>query len=373
MGECRLAVTKPLPFTNRLFVSARLGLFMLLASLGGWGFQHLGSPLPWMIGPLVVTAVLCISGLLAVQVPNKIRPFGQVVVASQIGLTFTSETLEKLLWLAPAMITTAVMTLICILFISVLFSRWSGMSVAQSFLSSVPTSPVEAAAMAVDLKADPAPVIVSQTLRLAGVVLLLPFGMFAVEGWPGDRTMPYSEVSFDISDLLILGFCGFFAAYLFRRLRIPNPNFLGPLATMAALAASGYAPAPYPGIILAAAQVVLGSWLGSTFRQEILTRAGRLVLTATLSATSLLLLCSTIAVAIAWLSGLNWQLVVLGAAPGGVTEMALTAKFLQEDATIVTAFHLTRIFIFMPNIPWIVAWIHRYEQRRPNKEGDNPS
>ncbi|MFC7705451.1 AbrB family transcriptional regulator [Plastorhodobacter daqingensis] len=352
---------------------ARLALFMLLACGGGWLFQHIGSPLPWMIGPLVVTAALCISGLLPVQVPNRIRPFGQVIVASQIGLSFTPATMEKLLWLAPVMLITAAMTLACIILIALAFSRWSGMSVAQGFLAAVPTSPVEAAAMAIDHRIDPTPVIVSQTLRLAGVVLILPVGMFALEGWPATRELPYSEVPFDPLNILILALCGFGAMFVFRRLRIPNPNFLGPLTVMAAMAASGYGPGPYPGLVLAAAQVVLGAWLGSTFRREILTRAGRLVMTSVVSSVTLLVLCSSIAAAIAWVSGLNWQLVVLGAAPGGVTEMALTAKFLQQDATIVTAFHLTRIFIFMPNIPWIVALIARFETRaHPAERDDTP-
>ncbi|WP_225027575.1 AbrB family transcriptional regulator [Xinfangfangia pollutisoli] len=351
---------------------ARLGLFMAVGTAGGWLFQYIGSPLPWMIGPLVVTAILCLSGLLAVQVPNRIRPFGQVIVATQIGLTFSPATMEKLVSLAPVIVVTATSTLICILTISFAFARWSGMSPAQSFLASVPTSPVEAAAMADEKGIDPMPVIFSQTLRLSAVVLVLPVAMFALEGWPASRAMPYADTPFVLQNVLILAVCGFVSMRVFRMLRVPNPNFLGPLTVAAALAASGHAPGPYPGFILALAQVVLGCWLGSTFRREILARAGRLVLTSTASILTMLALCSAMAAGIAWASGLDWRLLVLGAAPGGVTEMALTAKFLHQDATIVTAFHLTRIFIFMPNIPWIVALIIRLERRCGAPKGSDP-
>jgi uncharacterized protein len=46
---------------------------------------------------------------------------------------------------------------------------------------------------------------------------------------------------------------------------------------------------------------------------------------------------------------------VLSTAPGSVTEMALTAKILQEGLAVVTAFHLLRIFIILPFAPWIVG------------------
>ncbi|TKA96198.1 AbrB family transcriptional regulator [Cereibacter changlensis] len=349
----------------------RLALFIGLGACGGWLFQRIGSPLPWMIGPLVVTALLCLTGALPTQVPNRLRPFGQVVVASQVGLTFTSETLHVVLELGPVILGTAMMTLVCILLVTLAFSRWSGMTLAQGFLANVPTSPVEAAAMAVENRVDPVPVIFSQTLRLSAVVLVLPFGLFALEGWPAGRGMPYTDVPIQPLNIVLLLACGFAAMHLFRWLRIPNPNFLGPLAATATLAVSGYGLPPYPAVILSAAQVVLGCWLGSTFRRELVARAGRLTLTCLVSILTLLAACSLGAAGIAQLAGMDWRLLVLGAAPGGVTEMALTAKFLGQNATIVTAFHLTRIFIFMPNIPWIVAVIARYERRRLRPESED--
>lgn len=83
-----------------------------------------------------------------------------------------------------------------------------------------------------------------------------------------------------------------------------------------------------------------------------------------LSALVLLLLISAMALGLAHLGGHPWKTLMLGAAPGGVTEMALTAKFLGAEVALVTAIQLTRIFLFMPNIPWIVRLIDRRETRR---------
>jgi membrane AbrB-like protein len=351
---------------------ARLGLLFLLATLAGAAFQWLGSPLPWMIGPLVVTAFLCISRLLVVSVPNRIRPFGQVIVACQVGLTFTPSAFEKLLLHAPVIVGTAVASLVCIFAVAAIFAKVSGLTFAQAFLSAVPTSPIEAAAMAVESKVDPMPVIFSQTVRLSAVVVIVPFAMYALEGWPESRGMGNTPQAFDFLDIAVLALVGLSGMALFRLLRVPNPNFLGPLTLTALLAATGHGISPFPFLVLSAAQIVLGSWLGSTFRRDILTAAGRLTFACVLAVLVLLALCAAIAVAMSHLSGMDWRLVVLGAAPGGVVEMALTAKYLHQDVTIVTAFHLTRIFLFMPNIPWIVALINRYERRNALKRGEKP-
>jgi membrane AbrB-like protein len=120
--------------------------------------------------------------------------------------------------------------------------------------------------------------------------------------------------------------------------------------------------------MLAAAQIVLGTWLGSTFRRELFARGGKLVATLIGSALLLLAVVSACATGLAALTGQNWEVLVLGAAPGGVTEMALTAKFLGVDLALVTAFQLTRILIFMPNIPWIIKVIDKLERKRQAAE-----
>jgi uncharacterized membrane protein AbrB (regulator of aidB expression) len=56
-----------------------------------------------------------------------------------------------------------------------------------------------------------------------------------------------------------------------------------------------------------------------------------------------------------WFTGERWTVMILSTAPGSVTEMALTAKILQEGIAVVTAFHLVRIFIILPLSPLIIS------------------
>ncbi|MDD7973119.1 AbrB family transcriptional regulator [Roseinatronobacter alkalisoli] len=344
--------------------SLGLGVLLLIAAAAGWVFERMGAPLPWMIGPLVVTAAIFMGPAPQITVPTRLRPVGQVVVATQVGLAFSPEALDLLLGFAPVIIGAALATGLCILAVSILVSHLTGQSVAQTFLSSVPTSPVEAASMARAAGINPTPVIFSQTLRMAAVVLILPFALYALDGWPDVHRQAVGFALPDPGHILWLVAIGVAGALLFRVLRVPNPNFLGPMAAAALLAVSGNGPVAYPPDILALAQILLGTWLGATFRREFMTSALRLTLISAGSSLLLLLLCSLSAVAIAIVSGVDWQTMVLGSAPGGVVEMALTARFLGQNVVLITTFHLVRIFIIMPNIPWIVRLLARYERRK---------
>lgn len=331
-------------------------------------FERIGAPLPWMIGPLLLAAGVFMGPAPRLVVPNRLRPLGQIVVATQVGLAFSPAALSVLADLAVVIVGTALATGGCIFIVALVSARMTGMGLAQAFLSSAPTSPVEAATMATEAGIDPMPVIFGQTIRLAVVVVILPFAMYALDGWPEVTRTP---VTLDLSDpvsLLVLAAIGAASAWAFRVMHVPNPNFLGPMTVAAALAVSGVGPSPFPPVILAIAQIVLGTWLGATFKREIVTSSLKLSLVSVVSALLLLALCSLSAVGIAALSGVDWKTLVLGAAPGGAVEMALTAKFLGQSVVLITTFHLVRIFILMPNIPWIVKLILRHDNRKEEKD-----
>lgn len=343
---------------------AALTALFCISTIAGWLFATAGAPLPWMLGPLIVTAAIFMTIAPSVTVPVRLRPIGQIVVATQVGLAFTPAALVMLAQVAPMILTTVFATLGCILATGWVVARTTGQPLAQAFLSAAPTSPVEAAAMARSAGFDAAPVIMSQTIRLGAVVIILPFTLFAIDGRPGVSRDAISFALTDTVGIAILAGLGIAAALAFRRLRVPNPNFMGPMTVAAVVSAAGFGLMPYPPLVLAGAQIVLGTWLGATFRREMATTALRQTAISLFAALLLLALCSLCAIAIAAIWEMDWRGIVLGAAPGGAVEMALTAKFLQQNVVLITTFHLVRIFILMPNIPWIVRRLARYDNTR---------
>lgn len=315
-----------------------------------------------MLGPLVLSAAAYVSGVAKVKAPVRTRPFGQMTVAAQVGLTFTPAAFASLLNLAPLIVGLAVVSGIIASLVAIILARATDMRLAQAFVSTFPTSPVEAAVIAERMGIPPSPVVAAQTIRIAMIVLLVPMSIYLIGGMP-DTGTSFAAEPFAISHagLAILAISG---ALLFRFLRLSNPYFLGPLAISAAVSAFGVELPPFPLLVMALAQIALGTWLGSTFRRNLFTSGEGHILATSLSAMVLLVLISAMALGLAHLGGHPWKTLVLGAAPGGVTEMALTAKFLGAEVALVTAIQLTRIFLFMPNIPWIVRLIDRRETRR---------
>ena len=312
-----------------------------------------------MIGPLVSTAVISLLALLQVQVPLQTRPFGQITVAAQVGLSFSPAALTMVATYAPMILGMAAMTLACSVISARLLSRLSGLGMVPALLATIPTSPVEAAVIAEQYGVPPGGIIFAQTVRIAAVVVLVPITIYAIDGWPRHGGAAAAATAFSPGHTLLLFTLATGAAALFRTLRISNPFFLGPLFATAACTALGADLVPFHPVILAVAQIVLGTWLGSNFRRDLVARAGRLFRAILCSGLLLLALCSAGALAMAWLFALRWEEMVLAAAPGGVTDMALTAKFMGQDVALITAFHLTRIFLLVPSIPWIVAQVHR--------------
>ncbi|WP_072298376.1 AbrB family transcriptional regulator [Paracoccus sp. SM22M-07] len=341
---------------------AILPLIYLAAAVGGWIMWSIGAPLPWMIGPLIATAAIYVAGLSTYVIPVKTRPVGQIIVAAQVGLFFSPEAFGKLLELSPLLIGMAVATAFCACLTAWVLSRISGMALVPAFLSTIPTSPVEASVIAERLALPAGPVIFAQTLRIASIVVLVPIAIYAIDGWP-DRSAPLATGPFEPLRTLILFGAAVGVAMAFRALRISNPFFLGALAASAGMTAAGVTPAPFPAVILSMAQILLGTWLGSTFRRSLFVSAGRTVGAIAVSTLLFVMLSTACGLIASQLLNLHWEDMVLGAAPGGVTEMALTAKFMDLDVALITAFHLVRIFLIVPFIPTLGRWMHRLEGR----------
>ncbi|WP_277374345.1 AbrB family transcriptional regulator [Pseudomonas sp. AA-38] len=344
------------------------GLARLLALYGlcfamGRLFAAIGMPLPYMIGPLLLTATLYISGLMKTPISARTRPYGQMIIASTVGLAFTPAALLVILEMGLEIVALAILTGVCALFVSVLLKRFSRLDYSTALLCTIPTSPVEAAVIAERFGLDKGVVVLSQTIRIASVVVIIPIALYVADGWPGNagRTLGATG-ALDLGGIGLLAVSALAGAMLFKWLRLPNPYFFGALLISAAASSSGLHVAPYPSLVLAIAQVVLGTWLGSVFTRELFLEM-KLTLTIILSMLLFLFMSSMMAVAFAGLTELPWEVMVLSAAPGGVTEMALTAQFLGYSVAIIVSFQIVRICIFMPGVHWFIAAARRFESR----------
>nr|WP_300310713.1 AbrB family transcriptional regulator [Halomonas sp.] len=337
----------------------------LSATAVGWVFRGIGMPLPFMIGPMMLSATLYVSGLVTTPVSAKTRPLGQMIIASTVGMAFTSDALAIVMTMAPVIVGLTFLTSMNAVGVSVLLRRFTGLDYPTALLATMPTSPVEAVVIAEKFGLNLGLVVLSQTIRIASVVVLIPIALYLADGWPGDPARGLaSAYVFDLGSVALLAISALAGGLLFKILRLPNPYFFGALLSSAVVSSSGLQVAPYPYLVLAGAQVVLGTWLGSVFTKDLFFGGGKLTLALIVSMLCFILFTSATAIVFAELIGQPWETMVLSAAPGGVTEMALTAQFLGYDVAIITSFQVVRICILMPGIHGFIAVARRYGSER---------
>lgn len=350
----------------------RLAVLYAGAAAGGALMAWVGVPLPWMIGSMAFAAAAGLAGLDA-RIPVMTRQVGQTVVAGAVGLFFTPAAVASLVDLVVPMVAMALLTIAAGLVVAAVLMRLTSIDPMSAAMASIPGGPVEMAELATLHNVPPGPVAFAQILRIALLISVVPSAIQLADGSFGVQPAPFTFDTNLAGTLLMLVLCAG-GALLFRALRIPSPYFLGALASGAGASALSLPVAMPPAWVISAAQVLLGVWLGSMFDRGLLSRSRGFVTAAFASTMLLLGMTVAMAVVLARVTGLSWQSMVLATAPGSVTEMALTAKLLDYDVAVVTAFHIVRIFIIIPLVPplfWLATYL-RSGRRRAGGDGDAP-
>jgi membrane AbrB-like protein len=314
-------------------------------ALGGALCAWIGTPLPWMIGPLFTMALLKLAGA-ELAAPRGGREGGQIIIATALGLYFTPEVAREVggrwaLLLAAAAFATA-LSYAGAWFIA----RFSDTDRTTAFFASVPGGATEMAILGERFGARLDRIAVAQSLRILIVVTVIPF-TFAALGVQGSD--PYAQVTASVSfaGLATLLGCAGLGGFACQRLRVPNAFMLGALAVAIALTASGVQWSSMPAAVTNAGQVLVGCSLGARFEGEFLRRAPRFVLVVALSVLVAMGLSAGFAFFLARLGSVAPATMVLATAPGGIAEMCITAKVVQLGVPLVTAAHVARVVMLV--------------------------
>jgi uncharacterized protein len=318
---------------------------LALCTAGGALFSWLGTPLPWMIGPLLVMAVCNFSGARLRSVPGS-RQLGQLIIGTALGLYFTPV-------VAREVASSWILLLIAALFAIALAwaCGWFLSSVTDTdrttaFFASVPGGAAEMAVLGERFGARVDRVVLAQSLRVVVVVIAVPFAL-TYSGVHGADAYNPVLVPFDAAKLALLFAASICAGTLATKARMPNPYMFGPLLAAIAFTSNEIQFSSIPAGITNLGQLLLGCALASRFEREFLRSLGAFAGAVLASIVLAMLLAGGFSVGVAWLTGLPVPSLVLATAPGGIAEMCITAKVLQLGVPFVTAAHVTRILILI--------------------------
>lgn len=342
---------------------ARVVLTLLLALAAALACVRLRTPVPWMIGPLLATALASVLGR-----PTRsfapLRNAGQWVIAVVLGLYFTPQvaTLVVSLWWAIAL------SIAWAIGLGWAFGVWLDRSHAgriggnreqqraTSYFAGAIGGASEMTLLAERRGGRSDLVAAAHSLRLLVVTLSVPFA-FTFSGLHGlDPTLPGPREVHLPGLALLLAATGA-GGFLMARTGRANPWFVGALLVAMALTLAGVELSAVPQWMTNGAQLVIGVSLGVRFSAAFLQTAPRWLASVALGTVVMVLLCAGFAALLAWGAGLHWATMVLGTSPGGIAEMAITAKVLQLGVPVVTAFQVCRLVAVLLLVEPLYRWL----------------
>jgi uncharacterized protein len=327
-----------------------------LGFLGGWLATWVHWPLPWITGALICVTVCRCIGWQVAPIPHG-RPAGQWIIATAVGLHFTSRVLQEVLGHLPLMATAAVAT-VALSALGIACLHKCGMNRATAFFAFMPANFAEMINLGERYAADVSRVAAAHSLRLVIIVLVVPPVMLWAP--PGISSVSHSVPAPDPSWLLPMMAIGLAGGTMWKRLGWPNPWMFGPLIVCSVITVAFGVNTSLPPLLSHLAQVLIGCTLACHFDRAFFKRSPGFLLLA--AAYTLLILGATFIGA--WLLSLCFAVpfptLALGITPGSMTEMYLTADALGLDVGTVTAMQILRLVVVMA----AAEPIYRYWRKR---------
>jgi len=343
--------------------------------------RWLDTPLPWLIGPLFASAALRIAGVdLCCPVPA--RAAGQWAIGTVLGLYFTPAVLAVVAaragYIAGAVVFALALGSLC----AWLLKRLADVSAATAFFSMALGGASEMAVQGERHGAVAQHVAAAQGLRLMFVVSFLPF---VLRYWSGHGMPPLADVASAASVTSAAGVAaglgasagpvasmpavpwielppglggallafGLLAAvtcavgWLLWKRGVPNAWVLGPLLGAGLLAAGQVPVGGVPEWIVRTGQLCIGLSLGTRFTPGFLHTAPRFMAAVAACTVTALGLAALFGLLLAKFGSLHPATALLATSPGGIAEMALTARALHVEVPVVTAFHVCRMVVLV--------------------------
>jgi len=298
-------------------------------------------PLPWLLGPLLLVAATRIRGVRS-TCTRPLRNAGQWVIGTSLGLYFTPQVATNLVE-HYVLILVAIVYALMLGFIGTwVLQRFAGLDFPSAWFGAAIGGASEMVNLAERHHASADLVASVHSLRVLMVVVIVPFTFQGLGILGTDPVVPGPRLVHTTGLLwLVLGSCTL--AWVFRRLHVPNPWVLGPMAFALALTVQGIELSALPQSVSWAGQLLIGWSLGNTYRPQFFQRAPRLSWVVALFTLAMLLISTGLAWLAATATNLPVATLVLGLAPGGIAEMTITAKVLELGVPLVTALHVMRM------------------------------
>jgi membrane AbrB-like protein len=339
----------------------QLGLTGLIGLLAALLFVWLETPLPWMLGPLLVIATLRMMGV-PLWSANWVRYGAHWIIGTALGVYFTPAVVAQMaaLWI-PILLGMAFALALSLTFAWLL--RRTGMSWATAFFAGGIGGASEMVLQSERAGGDVPVIIAVHTVRVMIVVVLLPF-VFRAFDIQGSESFTPARLDVNWPGLVLILVAGMVVIAPLHWLKAPSAWMLGSLFATALLTVAQIAPSALPDWLLKAGQLAIGMSLGSRFSPETIAQVRRILPMLVATTLAGIGLAVAFGFALTPLTGQPVSTMALATSPGGIAEMSLTARVLGLGVPVVTVFHVSRLVFMLLVYGAVYRWlVKRFDLR----------
>jgi uncharacterized protein len=326
---------------------------------GGFVCRAIGTPLPWLLGGMLATAVALGAGLTVAGRPLTFPTAPRLAFITIIGVAIGG-TAEPGMWTEVAdwwrsLLAVGVFVGIAQVLNYQLFRRLAGYDRPTAYYCANPGGLIESLQLGEEAGGNVALLTVQHFSRVAITVTLVPLIYWVLRG---EAVGSAAGVSLEQGhavvgpvDVLLLTGCALIGGWGGQRIGFPAAVITGPVILSTLVHGAGLTEAQPPDWLISVGQLVIGVGLAMRFRGM----SRRLLVQGIgLGAASVCLMLS-VGGALAWALSLTgehpFQVLLMCYAPGGVVEMGLIALSLGVSPVMVTLHHIIRIGFTVIAVP----------------------
>lgn len=329
---------------------------LTIAFTGGFAFSLFGLPLPWMLGPMVITVISSMTFKEA-YLPLFYKKFGLYILGIAMGLYFTPSIGKLIIGKAEIIITFSIITITLGLINGYIFKLLFKLDSVTAIFGSIPGGMSQMVEIGTELGGRPEIIAIKQTLRVIIVVTIIPGLLMFVPKQSASFSMSsiVANNEFTIFGFILVLFLGAIGVLISAKLNIPVPFLTGPLIVISICGLSGVSLVEIPPFLLHAAQLFIGVSVGSQFKKERLVNYRKYVLLGLFSGISLTILSLMMAFPLMFWTNIDLPTAILSMAPGGLAEMSISAVALGANVPLVAAFQILRMILSIIILPKIIV------------------
>ncbi|MGB8953750.1 MAG: AbrB family transcriptional regulator [Tumebacillaceae bacterium] len=338
---------------------------LLISLLGAFVFHYAHIPLPFILGPMTAVTAWRLLTKRQLAWPSSLRNTGLLILGCMLGSSFTRDTVGEFAHDLPLMLLATLLLIGFSLFLGYWVARASKVNMITAIFGFVPGGLTQMVAIADEIpKVDITIVTFMQTVRLMGVIFIVPF--LAVHGIGGGVVDTHavspmtSPFALNLPDVPTYSWPAYIAAalggaWIAQRIKLQGAFLLGPLFSVAMMVLFGLPTPQLPNLLVTAGQLLIAAHLGLSIKPGALKNAKLTSLTV-LSSIVLVLFSLLLGWLLSLLSHMETITGFLSTAPGGMAEMGVTAKMVDADLSMVSGYHLFRLFFIMFVLPPLLQW-----------------